>query len=147
MLRSGWPPVVPQRDVSVGGGTLISVRVSALRGNAAFDLEEALTRAGFAADVVSSGEEALTLFVGGIIPYRALPTDIRLRGRMSGREVARRIRERQPAIPVVYATAALAEEWASQGVPNSIFIPKPFPMARLVSAIANLLNVGTPRTA
>jgi len=31
----------------------------------AADLEEALTDAGFATDVVSSGEEALTLFAGG----------------------------------------------------------------------------------
>ena len=31
----------------------------------AADLEDALTGAGFATDVVSSGEEALTLFAGG----------------------------------------------------------------------------------
>jgi DNA-binding response OmpR family regulator len=113
----------------------------------AFDLEEALTRAGFAADVVPSGEEALTRFIGGTIAYRALLTDVHLRGSMSGWEVARRIRERQPAIPVVYATAAAIQEWAWQGVPNSVFIPKPFLMTRLVAAIANLLNIGTPPTA
>jgi DNA-binding response OmpR family regulator len=113
----------------------------------ALDLEQALTRAGFAADLVPSGEEALTLVTAGFTPYRALLTDVRLRGSMSGWEVARRIRERQPTLPVGYVTASLAEEWASQGVPNSIFIPKPFAMTRLITAVADLINVGRRPTA
>ena len=110
------------------------------------DLEKVLTDAGFATEIVSSGEEALTLFIGGSITCQALITDIRLRGRMSGWDVARRIREREPAFPVVYVTAALAEEWASHGVPNSILISKSFAAAQLVIALSNLLNTSTPRT-
>jgi len=114
----------------------------------AADIEEALTDAGFAIyDVVSSGEEALTLIDGGTITYRALVTDVRLSGSVSGWDVSKRIREREPAFPVVYVTSAPAEEWASHGVPNSIYISKPFVKARLVAAVANLLNIGTPRTA
>ena len=114
----------------------------------AADIEEALTDAGFAIyDVVHSGEEALTLIDGGTITYRALVTDVRLSGSVSGWDVSRRIREREPAFPVVYVTNAPAKEWASQGVPNSILISKPFVRARLVAAVANLLNIGTPRTA
>jgi hypothetical protein len=45
---------------------------------------------------------------------------------------------------VVYITAANADEWASQGVPNSILMTKPFAPAQLVTAISNLLNAGTP---
>jgi hypothetical protein len=37
-----------------------------------------------------------------------------------------------------------AAEWASKGVPNSIMLEKPFAPAQLVTAIANLLNSGTP---
>ena len=96
------------------------------------DLEEALTDAGFAVHITSS----LTLFVGGTVAYRALVTDVSLRGSVSGCDVARRIRERKPAFPVVYVTSAPAEEWASQGVPNSILIAKPFARAQLVAALA-----------
>ena len=51
--------------------------------------------------------------------YQALVTDVRVGGRVNGWEVARRIREKEPAFPVIYMTAD-AENWASQGVPNSI---------------------------
>jgi len=111
------------------------------------DLEKALTDAGFATESVSSGEEALTLFIGGTGTYRASVIDVRLRGNVSGWEVARRIREREPAFPIVYVTGSSAEEWASEGVPNSILISKPFAVARLVSAVANLLNIRMPPTA
>ena len=54
-------------------------------------VEEALTDGGFASDILSSGEEALTLFKGGLKSYKALVTDVSLKGRMSGWEVARQI--------------------------------------------------------
>jgi DNA-binding response OmpR family regulator len=66
------------------------------------------------------------------------------RGGLSGWHVARQIREKEPTIPVIYLTTASAEEWAARGVPNSILIPKPFAPAQLVTAISQLLNVGSP---
>ena len=110
------------------------------------DLEQTLTDAGYAVQIASSGEDALRLFVGGAVAYRALVTDVSLRGSVSGWDVAKRIREREPAFPIVYVTSAPGEEWALQGVPNSILIAKPFGRARLVTAVANLLNIGTPPT-
>ena len=80
-----------------------------------------------------------------LVPYRALVTDIRLRGKMDGWEVARQAREIDPKFPVVYISAAHADQWASQGVPNSVVMTKPFAPAQLVTAIANLLNTGTPQ--
>lgn len=113
----------------------------------ALDLEQALTRAGFSTHIVSSSEEALTLFVGGTIPYRALVTDVRLRGSVSGWELARRIRQRKPAFAIVYVSGSSPEEWASQGVPNSVLISKPFTVSGLVTALANLLKIGMPTSA
>jgi DNA-binding response OmpR family regulator len=113
----------------------------------AVDIEEALTDAGFATDVVSSGEEAVTLFIGGTSTFRALVTDVRLGGSVSGWDLARQIRGREPTFPVVYVTSAPAEEWASEGVPNSILISKPFDTAQLVTAVTNLLIIGAPPTA
>jgi CheY-like chemotaxis protein len=109
------------------------------------DVERALTEGGFAAEGVSSGEEALALFMSGGKNYVALVTDVNLQGDLNGWEVARRIREKDPSFPVIYMTA-YAEDWASQGVPNSVLIPKPYAPAQLVTALSNLLNIGTPPT-
>jgi CheY-like chemotaxis protein len=106
------------------------------------DLEKVLTEAGFATDIVSSGEEALTLLMGGLKRPNALVTDVRLRGRLSGWEVARRIREKAPSFPVVYVTA-YDREWPSEGVPNSIVISKPFRTEQLVTAVSDLLEVAS----
>ena len=59
-------------------------------------VEEALIDGGFETDILSSGEEALTLFKGRLKNYKALVTDVNLKGRMSGWDVARQIREIAP---------------------------------------------------
>jgi DNA-binding response OmpR family regulator len=107
------------------------------------DVEAALAEGGFATEAVFSGEEALTLFMGGVRNYSALITDVRLGGNLSGWDVAKRIREKEPAFPVIYVTALGADQWASHGVPNSILISKPFAPAQLGTAVSNLLNTGT----
>src|SRR6478736_8762193 len=87
-------------------------------------LEDTLVEGGFTADVLSSGEEALTLFRGGLKNYKALVTDVALKGRLNGWEVAAQIRKTDPAFPVIYISGAHADEWASKGVPNSIMLNK-----------------------
>jgi DNA-binding response OmpR family regulator len=109
-------------------------------------LEDALTEGGFAADILSSGEEALTLFRGRLKNYKALVTDVALKGRLNGWEVAAQIRETDPGFPVVYMSGARADEWASKGVPNSIMLTKPFAPAQLVTAVSQLLNSVPPTT-
>jgi CheY-like chemotaxis protein len=99
------------------------------------DVEKILTEAGFATDILSSGEEALTLLMGGLKRPSALVTDVSLAGRLSGWEVARRIREKDPSFPVIYVTA-YGLDWASHGVPNSILISKPFAPAQLITALS-----------
>jgi CheY-like chemotaxis protein len=107
------------------------------------DIEQVLTDAGFDTAVVSSGEEALTLLMSGVKHPKALVADVQLAGRLSGWEVARRIREKDPSFPIIYVTAN-GQDWASEGVPNSVLISKPFAAAQLVTAISNLLNSGMP---
>ena len=109
------------------------------------DVEKVLTDAGFATDIVSSGEEALTLLMDGTKRPNALVTDVILAGRLTGWEVAKRIREKDPSFPVIYVTAH-DQLWPAYGVPNSIVIPKPFAPAQLVTAVSNLLNARTPPT-
>jgi CheY-like chemotaxis protein len=70
------------------------------------DVEEALNNGGFAAKTVSSGEAALAFFTdGGAERYKALITDVQLTGTLDGWDVARRIREKEAAFPVIYITA------------------------------------------
>jgi DNA-binding response OmpR family regulator len=107
-------------------------------------VEDALSDAGFEPAIAASGEEAVTLLRGHRGKYRALATDINLRGRMEGWEVAQFAREIDPEFPVIYMSGAHAADWASKGVPNSIMLSKPFAPAQLITAVSNLLNSGTP---
>jgi len=109
-------------------------------------VEDALSDAGFEPAIAPSGEEAVTLLKGMKNQYRALVTDISLRGKMDGWEVAKQAREINPEFPVVYISGKSAAEWPSKGVPNSIMLSKPFAPAQLVTAVSNLLNSGTPTT-
>lgn len=104
---------------------------------------EALSDGGFEADISQSGEEALSRFRDDRFSYRALLTDIGIGTGLNGWVLARKIREIDPDLPVVYMTGGHAEEWKSQGVPNSILIEKPFAPAQLVTAISQLLNTGS----
>lgn len=107
-------------------------------------IEDALTDAGFLCAIAASGEEAVTLLRAAGTKYRGLVTDIGLRGTIDGWGVARKAREIDPEFPVVYISGASGAEWPSQGVPNSIMLQKPFAPAQLVTAVAQLLNAGTP---
>jgi DNA-binding response OmpR family regulator len=96
---------------------------------------EALSDGGFEPTIASSGEEALSLLSAN--KYRILVIDIKLgKDRIRGWDVARRVRAINPGLPVVYITGAAAEDWAVQGVPNSILLTKP--------AVSQLLNTGSP---
>jgi DNA-binding response OmpR family regulator len=105
-------------------------------------VEEALTEAGFDLAIAPSGEEALTLLQGYRGKYRALVTDINLLGRINGWEVAKQARVIDLEFPVIYMTGASADQWAANGVPNSILLEKPFAPAQLVTAVSQLLNSG-----
>jgi CheY-like chemotaxis protein len=111
------------------------------------DLEKVLNDAGFATETVSSGEDALTLFLGDTKKYKILITDVRLQGGLLGWDVARHVREKEPAFPVIYVTGSNFEEWTTEAVPDSVLISKPFGRVQLIRAISNLLDIGTLPTA
>jgi CheY-like chemotaxis protein len=107
-------------------------------------VHDSLKEGGFDLTTVASGQEAVAMIESGVVKYSALVTDINLKGPMKGWEVARLIRQIDPAFPVVYMTGAAADDWASEGVPNSILLNKPFAPAQLVTAVSQLLNTGSP---
>jgi CheY-like chemotaxis protein len=109
-------------------------------------IEDTLRDGGFEPAIVTSGEEAVTLLKAYNAEYRALVTDINLRGKMDGWEVAQHAREIKPEFPIVYMSGAAAADWTFKGVPNSVMLSKPFASAQLLTAVANLLNSSTPPT-
>jgi DNA-binding response OmpR family regulator len=109
-------------------------------------VEETLSDGGFGAEIVASGEEAMSLLNKNKGKYRALVTDIKVRGKMDGWEVAQHAREIEAEFPIVYMSGDSAADWTSKGVPNSIMLAKPFAPAQLIIAVSNLLNRGTPTT-
>jgi DNA-binding response OmpR family regulator len=109
-------------------------------------VEETLGDGGFGAEIVASGEEAMSLLNKNKGKYRALVTDIKVRGKMDGWEVAQHAREIEAEFPIVYMSGDSAADWTSKGVPNSIMLAKPFAPAQLIIAVSNLLNRGTPTT-
>ncbi|KQT08319.1 MULTISPECIES: response regulator [Bradyrhizobium] len=106
-------------------------------------VEDALAEGGFQIATAKTGKEAIALLKGGLVPYRALVTDVNLLGDRDGWEVARAAREIDPHFPVVYMTGGAADKWPVLGVPNSILLQKPFAPAQVVAAVSQLLNAGS----
>src|SRR6185437_9560002 len=97
-------------------------------------VSSALEDAGFEVTPSASGEEAIKHLENQKEAFAALVTDIHLRkSGLTGWDVARRARELNGALPVVYMTGAGADDWPSHGVPNSILVTKPFAPAQIVT--------------
>jgi DNA-binding NtrC family response regulator len=89
-------------------------------------LEHALVESGFAVETAESGEEAMRMLDATEANYRALVTDVNLApGKLTGWDVAKRGREINPDLPVVYTTGSKTHDWASKGVPNIRAIEAP----------------------
>jgi CheY-like chemotaxis protein len=102
-------------------------------------LEETLMEAGYGVVSAASGEEAADLLSGTSVT-RALVTDINLsRARMDGWALARLAREHDPSCGILYVSGDSAHRWASNRVPRSKLLPKPFAPPQLVEALSDLL--------
>jgi CheY-like chemotaxis protein len=72
----------------------------------------------------------------------ALVTDIQLGVGPDGFEIARRARLADPQVAVVYMSGTELPRYASEGVNNSRFIPKPFGPDQLVRALDDATLLG-----
>lgn len=111
-------------------------------------LGEALVDSGFTVAQASTASDALGMIEAPNADYRALVTDINLNpgGHKTGWDIARRAREINADLAVIYMTGKSGHEYASNGVPNSIMLAKPFAPAQLISAVSQLLNAAAPTT-
>ena len=103
-------------------------------------VQEALSDGRFHSAGVSSGEEALARLSAN--KCQVLVIDISFgNDRIKGWDVARRARAINPALPVIYMTGRSAQEWAIQGVPNSVLLTKPFAPSQLVNAVSHATTI------
>ena len=95
---------------------------------------------------VTTGEEALQAFHNRDRPVHLLITDVRL-PRLSGIQVALRIRSERPAFPVLLMSGYLADGWRDVdtfdlerlGSESVVLLQKPFETQALLSAIYDLI--------
>jgi CheY-like chemotaxis protein len=107
-------------------------------------VDEALSDGGFAVIAATGGDEAIRQFDANASEIQAIVVDVRLGDGTDGWEVARHAREGNANVAVVYMSGDSAGQWASQGVPHSLMLQKPFTSAQVVTAVASLLNQVAP---
>jgi DNA-binding response OmpR family regulator len=105
----------------------------------------ALEEAGFEVVVAENGAAAITTLDEDADSFCAVVTDIDLGVGPNGWEVARRARELNNALSVIYVTGGSGSDWQSNGVKNSIMLVKPFSMKQLVNTVSSLLKKFRPK--
>ena len=85
---------------------------------------ESLTEQGFDVRTASNAGDALRQLA--CEPIDVLFTDINLPGSMDGATLARRAREMQPNLPVVYASARVGTLAPEARVPGAVLLGKPY---------------------
>jgi DNA-binding response OmpR family regulator len=107
-------------------------------------METGLRDAGFDVETVLSGHEAIAVLEAGPDRFRGVVTDVDLGAGPNGWDVARRARELTPGVPVVYVSGGSPGGWASEGVPQSVMLTKPFALQQVVVSISTLLSAARP---
>ena len=103
-------------------------------------VSEVLSRAGYHVLEAEGGAEALRLLEGTGDRIDLLLTDVVMPG-MSGVDLARRVRERLPAVPVLYTSGYASEGGVAAEVRRSSpFIGKPFLPEALVRAVQEAMH-------
>ena len=138
---------MPQNDANFGIGTLGPIHVLFVEDEFLISewIAEALAEQGFAVQTVSNAADALTRLAAA--PVDVLFTDINLPGRMDGAALARRAREIQPHLPVVYASAQATLLKQDSRVPGSLVVPKPYEPAlvgRILVAATKAATAAVP---
>jgi len=91
---------------------------------------------GFEATVAHSAKEALDRLAGGEKP-KAIFSDIVMPGGISGIELARKVRDRFPELPILLTTGYSEQVAGTHGFP---VLHKPYELDSLADALSNLLK-------
>lgn len=108
-------------------------------------VEDVLIDAGFEVFSALHGAAAMAEFDSAPDRFTCLITDIRLGGETDGWAVARHARAKRPELAVIYMTGHAAAQWATEGVPGSVLLNKPFPNHDLVTMVTGLVSQPEPQ--
>jgi len=95
-----------------------------------------LSELGFQSTVAHSAKEALDRLAGGDKPQLVF-SDVVMPGGLTGIELARKLRERFPELPILLTTGYSEQVAASHGFP---VLQKPYELGALADALGNLLK-------
>lgn len=107
-------------------------------------MEAELCEEGFDVVTATSGQEVIFKLEEAAEDITCLLTDIRLGSGADGWKVARRARQLNLALPVIYMTGDSNVQRQASGVPRSILLSKPFALSNLKAAVAQLVNPSAP---
>jgi PAS domain S-box-containing protein len=100
-----------------------------------------LTSAGYRVLVAAGPEAALALPAFDLAAASLLITDVRMPG-MSGPELARRLRERHPGLPVLFVSGDSGAAALDAQIPHEDVLPKPFDLHTLLARVRQALDSG-----
>lgn len=101
-------------------------------------MRELLTELGFTIVAATSGQEALDLVSGGEA-FDLMLTDIVMPGGIGGFELAKRVREIRPNVPIVYMSGYTGFTSAEMGPVVAPLVQKPCPPAELAKVLTEQL--------
>jgi two-component system, cell cycle sensor histidine kinase and response regulator CckA len=129
----------PQHDVVSGGRgetVLVAEDEEGVRGV----VTRILTRNGYTVTAASSGSEALDLFTRQADAIDLVLTDVIMPG-MSGKELADRIGELRPRVPILYMSGYEDSTISQRGVlERKVYVRKPFTATELLREIERALE-------
>lgn len=103
-------------------------------------LEELLSDSGYRVLSADSVPAAVAMIAGGLKDIAGLITDIELGNRLTGWDLARHARSLNPNLGILYMSGRCGHQWASEGVPDSIFLQKPFAAVPVLNALSAVLG-------
>ena len=96
-----------------------------------------LSGRGFAVREAATGDEALA-YLGAGGEADVLFTDVNLPGGIDGTELAQRVRQMRPDLPIVYASGRYGYSDLGRLVSRSMFVPKPYDPADVCTLLERL---------
>ena len=99
-----------------------------------------LEDAGFEVVTAEDGRAAFEALDNDGSPFCAIVTDVNLGSGPDGWAVAKRGRELNKTLPVIYMTGASGHQWQAEGVPRSVMLRMPFASAEILQALRSLLE-------
>lgn len=103
-------------------------------------LSEALADEGYEVIEAGTADEGLTKLqehAGGI---GLLMTDVQLPGGMDGLELARRVRETQPMLPIIYVSGRPDVLGGAARTERDVLLPKPYLPSDVITAVERLIG-------